>query len=435
MGSRRGQLALGATAVAAAVAASASQGASLRVLMSHTPNKTESNRTARTIDAIVIHDTEGRFIGSIRALQNRRVDGSAHFVVSRRGQVVQLVPVTDVAWHAGNGWWNLHSIGIEHEGWAGRRLYTKAEYRASAELAAYLAHRWSIPIDRGHIIGHAEVPDPYHRGRFGGFAHHTDPGPHWNWPLYMQLVRRYARHPVLPHFVKRMRLHDSSVPVTRTVVVHAVSVPLRSTVDRHATVHGKALWWSGIDWSRRVRRHIWKVDFLVDGETRYTDHTWPYSFHRAVGWDTRTVANGSHMLTVLAYGTHHYRVRKRVPVRVDNPPIRLGLSGAVASGTAHGAVVLGVRPSEAVERVSLSVDGRTISRDRVAPYRLKWDTRSESEGGHTLVVSARGRHGRRASLQLSTIVANAPTFPAALSSTWTPPSDDAFGFEQVGPDR
>jgi N-acetyl-anhydromuramyl-L-alanine amidase AmpD len=85
--------------------------------------RTTFARFRPAINAIVIHDTEGRFIGSVRVLQRARTRGSAHFVVSRRGQIVQLVPVTDVAWHAGNAWWNLHSIGIEHEGWAGRRAY------------------------------------------------------------------------------------------------------------------------------------------------------------------------------------------------------------------------------------------------------------------------------------------------------------------------
>src|ERR1044071_5016815 len=145
MGSRRAQVVLAALAVGAAVGVSTAWGSPLRVLMSSTPNKTSTNRTAKTIDAIVIHDTEGRFIGSVRTLRNPRVDGSAHFVVSRKGQIVQLVPISDVAWHSGNGWWNLHSIGIEHEGWVGRRAYTTAEYRASAQLVAYLAHRWGIP--------------------------------------------------------------------------------------------------------------------------------------------------------------------------------------------------------------------------------------------------------------------------------------------------
>jgi N-acetyl-anhydromuramyl-L-alanine amidase AmpD len=430
MGSRRAQSALAAVLVAAAVLASAAFASPLRVLVRSTPNRTDTNRTARTINDVVIHDTEGRFIGSIRALQNPRIDGSAHFVVSRQGQVVQLVPVTDVAWHSGNGWWNLHSIGIEHEGWAGRRAYTKPEYRASAQLVAYLAHRWSIPLDRKHIIGHAEVPDPYHPGRFGGFAHHTDPGPYWNWGYYMRLVRHYAAHPVLPHFVKQMALRDSPVPAAP-----APRVVVRSTVDRGATVHGKALWWSGVDWWRRSWRHIWKVDFYVDGKLAYTDHTWPYSFHRTVGWDSTTVANGRHMLSVLAYGTQHYRAWKRFPIRVANPPLRVRVTGAVSGGAVQGTVALGVGVSEQVDRVVLYADGKPVSRDATAPYTLYWDTLESTEGAHTLLVYARGAHGHRAALSLPVLVANNPTFPAALARNWvTHRLDPNAGFEQATPD-
>jgi hypothetical protein len=446
--SRRGHLALGAVVVAATVGASAASGSTLRVLIKGTPNKTESNRTKSTINGIVIHDTEGRFIGSVRALQNPHVDGSAHFVVSRRGQIVQLVPVTDVAWHSGNGWWNLHSIGIEHEGWAGRRSYTEKEYRASAQLVAYLAHRWSIPVDREHIIGHAEVPDPYHRGRFGGVSHHTDPGPHWNWGHYMGLVRYYSAHRVLPHFVKRMTLlPDAPMPggsvvsraarvITRTLVrathVHVTAparqVVTRSTVDRNASVHGSALWWSGITATTQWRRHIWKVDFQVDGRTLYTDHTWPYSFHRTEGWNSRSVTNGRHMLTVRAYGAHHYRVRKAIPIRVANPPLRVAVTGAVSGGAVSGVLRLGARTNQPVERVALYADGKLVSRDSTRPYTLSWDTAGQGEGEHSLVVYARGTH--RAALRLPVVVANNPDFPATLARNWVTAAriaSDAFG--------
>jgi N-acetyl-anhydromuramyl-L-alanine amidase AmpD len=441
VGSHRGHLALGAVVVAATVGASAASGSTLRVLIKSTPNKTETNRTRATINGIVIHDTEGHFTGSIHALQNPHVDGSAHFVVSRRGQIVQLVPVTDVAWHSGNNWWNLHAIGIEHEGWVGRRAYTKKEYRASAELVAYLAHRWSVPLDRDHIIGHAEVPDPYHRGEFGGVSHHTDPGPYWNWSHYMHLVRYYAAHRVLPHFVQRMTLlPDAPVPHMRTItktLVRATAVRVtaparhvvtRSTVDRNATVHGSALWWSGITAGTQWRRHIWKVDFMVDGHTLYTDHTWPFSFHRTQGWNTRNVANGRHMLTVRAYGAHHYRVRKAIPVRVANPPLRVAVTGAISGGAVNGVLNVGVRANEPVERIALYADGQLVSRDSSKPYHLVWDTRNQSEGGHSLVVYARGS-AHRAALSLPVVVANNPQFPAALARNWVTRhvETDAFG--------
>jgi N-acetyl-anhydromuramyl-L-alanine amidase AmpD len=390
---------------------SAARGASLRVLIRHTPNQTDTNRTRRTIDAIVIHDTEGRFVGSVRALQNAGRDASAHFVVSRRGQVVQLVPVTDIAWHSGNSTWNLHSIGIEHEGWANRRgSYTPAEYRASAELVAYLARRWGIPLDRRHIIGHYQVPDPYHRGLFGGFAHHTDPGPYWNWRLYMSLVRWYSKHPVLPDFVHEMTLHDSPVP--------DATHPTLLAVAANARLHGKVPWWSGIDAGQRWRRHIWKVDFRVDGKLLYTDHTWPFAFHRGTGWDTRTVSNGRHLLVVRAYGTHGYRSRKPIPVRVDNPPLRVRVTGAVSGGAVSGVLHLSARVNGRVERVVLYADGRPVSRDATSPYSLAWDTTLVGEGQHELLVYARDAHGHRAALPLPVVVANDSIFPAALGRNW-----------------
>jgi N-acetyl-anhydromuramyl-L-alanine amidase AmpD len=424
MGSWRGQcLALCAVLSLAAAGASTSWAASLSVLIRHTPNKTESNRTAKTIAGIVIHDTEGRFIGSIRTLQNPRTDGSAHFVVSRLGQIVQLVPVGDVAWHSGNAYWNLHSIGIEHEGWVGRRAYTEAEYRASAQLVAYLAHRWGVPLDRRHIIGHNEVPNPNHPGRFGGVSGHTDPGRYWNWGHYMYLVRYFTSHRVMPHFVKRMTLRSSPVPgAVRARPSSRAHVLARTTVGRGTKLRGKAVWWSGIDLNTRWRRHIWKVDFMVDGRTLYTDHTWPFSFHRTIGWDTSTVANGSHMLAVRAYGTQHYRVRKSIPVRVANPPMTLTVTGAGSGsgGAVSGLLSLAVSASEPLERVSLSAGGRPVSRDGSAPYGLSWDTTQQSEGTHSLLVYATGEHGHRAALRVPVIVANAASFPPVLaSSTWS----------------
>jgi hypothetical protein len=232
---------------------------------------------------------------------------------------------------------------------------------------------------------------------------------------------------VLPTFVRSMTLRDSTPPG-----VAARPTPRRPVVDRGATIRGKALWWSGIDAWRRATRHIWKVDFMVDGKVLYTDHTWPFSFHRTVGWDTRTVPNGRHMLTVRAYGTRGYRVRKRIPVRVANPPLRLRVVGAVAGGAVQGVLRLGARTNDAVDRVVLYVDGRPVSRDSTAPYSLVWDTTAATEGGHRLVVYARDRHGHRATLPLGVVVANAPTFPDALSRNWVThhvvvPGADLFG--------
>src|SRR5688572_451815 len=43
---------------------------------------------------------------------------SAHFTVGRNGRVVQHVSIWTPAWHVAWEDWNVHSIGIEHEGFS-----------------------------------------------------------------------------------------------------------------------------------------------------------------------------------------------------------------------------------------------------------------------------------------------------------------------------
>ena len=174
---------------------------------------------------------------------------------------------------------------------------------------------------------------------------------------------------------------------------------------------------------------------MVDGRVVYTDHTWPFSFHRDIGWDTRTVTNGRHMLTVRAYGTYRYRVRKRIPVRVANPPLRLRVIGAVSGGAVQGILRLGARANASVDRVVLYADGKLVSRDSTAPYTLVWDTTAQAEGSHELVLYARDRHGHRAELPLPVVVANAPTFPDALSRNWVTHHVVVPGPDYVAPGR
>lgn len=72
------------------------------------------------VSLIVVHYTAGSSFGSSVAwLKNPSSKASAHFVIGRAGELVQLVPLDRVAWHAGVSSWlgkpncNLYSIGIE----------------------------------------------------------------------------------------------------------------------------------------------------------------------------------------------------------------------------------------------------------------------------------------------------------------------------------
>ncbi|MGQ4330786.1 N-acetylmuramoyl-L-alanine amidase [Streptomyces hayashii] len=148
-----------------------------------------SNRPANgiRIDTIVIHDTESSYDATIKAFQTPG-QSAAHYVMrSADGAVTQMVPTKDLAFHAGNYSANMHSIGIEHEGYAahGATWYTEAQYEATAELVKYLAARYDIPLDREHILGHDNVPGP-NSSLVAGM--HWDPGPFWDWNHFMSLL-------------------------------------------------------------------------------------------------------------------------------------------------------------------------------------------------------------------------------------------------------
>lgn len=136
-------------------------------------------RSSRSIRYVVIHTIEGTAAGALSWFKNPAAKVSAHYVVARDGTVTQVIREHDIAWHAGNWTYNEHSIGIEHEGYAGRDLWTDIQMRASAKLTAYLSAKYGILKDRSHIIGHIEVPG----------ATHTDPGRYFDWSYYMSLVR------------------------------------------------------------------------------------------------------------------------------------------------------------------------------------------------------------------------------------------------------
>lgn len=155
------------------------------------------------VDMVVIHDIEGSANDAIQAFEDPARQASAHYVVSYAGQITQMVPEHDIAWHAGNWDYNTRAIGIEHEGFAYTPgLYTTAEYQASAHLIASICSRWGVPMDRTHVIGHYQVPDPFNPGLYGGADHHTDPGPYWNWTYYMSIAAQYANAlPSPPHMV------------------------------------------------------------------------------------------------------------------------------------------------------------------------------------------------------------------------------------------
>lgn len=135
------------------------------------PGNFRQGRAGFTPDAIVVHIMEGSLVGTDAWFNELASRVSAHYGVGRDGSVHQYVQETDTAFHAGNvdrPTWarlrpgvnpNLHTLGIEHEGFASTP-WTPEMYAASSALLRAAAARWSIPLDRAHVIGHREIYAP-----------------------------------------------------------------------------------------------------------------------------------------------------------------------------------------------------------------------------------------------------------------------------------
>ena len=112
-----------------------------------------------------------------RALAGVRV--SAHFLIRRTGELLQFVPCTKRAWHAGVSTWcgrggcNDFSIGIELEG-TDDLPYTESQYRVLAELARALQSAYPI----ADIAGHFDIAP----------ARKTDPGASFDWPRFRKSI-------------------------------------------------------------------------------------------------------------------------------------------------------------------------------------------------------------------------------------------------------
>lgn len=172
------------------------------------PSNYRAVTETREVDEIVIHITDGgsRISGTIGWFQNpnqRNARGnpihvSAHYVVGRDGEVVQMVRNNDIAWHANSA--NRRSIGIEHVANTRGLLPTEEQYVASARLVAWLCQQYGLPTDRQHVLGHAEADTHT--------THTACPNAVWDWDHYMECLRNAVAETATAQSLGRPQIAD-----------------------------------------------------------------------------------------------------------------------------------------------------------------------------------------------------------------------------------
>jgi len=107
---------------------------------------------------------------------------SAHVLIRRDGEIIQYVPFTQRAWHAGKSSWegreacNDFTIGIELEG-CDDQQFEPQQYQQLANVITLLCESYPT-LTTEDIKGHQDIaPD-----------RKTDPGPNFNWNTLYELL-------------------------------------------------------------------------------------------------------------------------------------------------------------------------------------------------------------------------------------------------------
>ena len=110
----------------------------------------------------------------------QKLEVSSHFLIRRDGELIQFVPCSQRAWHAGASNWcgrercNDFSIGIELEG-SDFEPFTETQYQVLSLLTQALQAAYPIQ----DIVGHSDIAP----GR------KTDPGPYFDWARLSRTTR------------------------------------------------------------------------------------------------------------------------------------------------------------------------------------------------------------------------------------------------------
>lgn len=138
----------------------------------HSPNY---NNRKSAIDMVVIHATQMETAQSaIERLCNPVAEVSAHYVISRTGEVVQLVKEAQRAWHAGVSYWdgqtdiNSRSVGIELDNMP-PTPFSEPQMQALETLLRDLITRYKLQLK--NIVGHSDI----------ALGRKVDPGPKFDW--------------------------------------------------------------------------------------------------------------------------------------------------------------------------------------------------------------------------------------------------------------
>ena len=137
----------------------------MKLIFSYSPNFSKKSRFLRKIKYVIIHYTGMQSeIESIKRLKNPKYKVSCHYLINRKGKIIQLVKDKNIAWHAGKSKWkkitdlNKDSIGIElvnkgHE--FGYQNFSPKQIKSLIRLCKNLKKKYFIKKE--NFLGHSDI--------------------------------------------------------------------------------------------------------------------------------------------------------------------------------------------------------------------------------------------------------------------------------------
>ena len=137
----------------------------MKIIPNFSPNHSKKIRLKSEIKFVIIHYTGLQSeIESIKRLKDPKYKVSCHYLISRKGKIIQMVKEKNIAWHSGKSKWkkfkdlNHCSIGVElvnrgHK--FGYQDYSKNQINSLLKLCKILKKKYSIKKE--NFLGHSDI--------------------------------------------------------------------------------------------------------------------------------------------------------------------------------------------------------------------------------------------------------------------------------------
>jgi len=137
----------------------------MKILSIYSPNYSKKLRLKSQIKFVIFHYTGMQSeIESINRLKNPKYKVSCHYLINRKGEIIQMVKDKNIAWHAGKSRWkkfinlNNKSIGIElvnrgHQ--FGYQKFSIKQIKSLIFLCKRLKKKYAIKAE--NFLGHSDI--------------------------------------------------------------------------------------------------------------------------------------------------------------------------------------------------------------------------------------------------------------------------------------